>query len=85
LGRGRVLSNLNFCTVNHGILKVRKQKKKKKTGLGGYLICLITTSSTLKNNLENKEPAVLDFPKCSESEKLKFKLFGKCQNNARTS
>jgi hypothetical protein len=35
--------------------------------------------------LENKEPAVLDFPKFSESKKLKFKLFGKCQNNARTS
>jgi hypothetical protein len=52
--------------------------------LGSYLICFIAISSTFKNNLEDKDPAVLDFPKCSESKKLKFKLFGKCPNNART-
>jgi hypothetical protein len=43
--------------------------------LGGYLICLITTSSTLKNNLEKKEPAVLKFQKFSESKKLSSSSF----------
>jgi hypothetical protein len=54
--------------------------------LNKFFFFSILCQKTLKKNLENKEPAVLDFPKFSESKKLSSSSFlGKCQNNTRTS